>query len=222
MALQAIIARCGQMLPDLNIGDLPPLPGSGNGIMTVAAANPAMITMSENSPKTVLRHSCAPVGSQFMARRAAADLGIRCVAGVAIIMRVDTRRNGLARTRWRVAKGTPLRRTPFPPFMGRMIEFHVKALFESCRKGFHRWVGRSQAGVTDRAHRPILFFSSLRNELVQVASDTRLVARKFQLALFALALMARDALKFFVLRYLVRELIEVRSGNFGCHRRQGI
>lgn len=99
MTLQAVIARSRQMLTNLNIRDLSPLPDSGDGVVTVVATDPAMITMSENSAKTVLRHGCAPIRSQFMARRAAADPSVRRVAGVAVIMRVDPRRDRLARAR---------------------------------------------------------------------------------------------------------------------------
>lgn len=99
MALQTVIARSRQMLTNLNIRYLPPLPGTGNGVVTVAATDPAMIAMSENSSEAVLRHQRSPIRGDLVTCRAAADLALWCMARVAIIMRVDARWNCLAGAR---------------------------------------------------------------------------------------------------------------------------
>lgn len=89
-----------------------------------------------------------------------------------------------------MTKGTALRRTPFSTLMSSVIELHVKALFESCRKSLHWRVIRVEACVTDRAHGAVIFTDGLRNELAQMAAHTRFVAGKLQFTLFALALVA--------------------------------
>lgn len=121
-----------------------------------------------------------------------------------------------------MAEGTALRGTPFSALVSGVIELHVKTLSESCWKRLHRRLSRVKAGMTDRAHRPIFVLSGLRDELVQMTADTRLVAGKLEFTLLALSLMARVTFKLFVLRDLVRELVEVRSRNLCRDRRQSV
>ncbi len=131
-----------------------------------------------------------------MADVARADLAFRRVAGITGGVCIYARRDRLAGARGRMTRRTSLGWASLARIVCGVVKLHVKALFESRRKRTHRRRCRIHFVVTDRAHRGL--FAGVC-KLAEVTADARIVSRIFELFLLALAAMARNAVKLFML-----------------------
>ena len=118
------------MLAYRDIRYLSPLRSVWNYIVTIAAPHAPVIAVGEYPPKVVLRHGCAAIWCQLVTNAARCDLTIRRVAGITVIVGLDTGRYSLSRSRRRVAKCASVPGTPLPAFMSGMVEPHVETFLE--------------------------------------------------------------------------------------------
>jgi len=220
VTLEAVIAGRCQVLADGDIPNLPALRRAVDDIVTLGAADTAMIAVREDSPEIVLRHGRPPVWRDRMADVAASDIALGSMACVAVAVRIDARRNGLSRPRRRMAECAAGSRPSLSTFVSNVVELHIKALAKLCGERPHGRIGGIEPRVTYRAHGAVLRVYLVRDELAQMTADTGFMAGKLEFALFALATMAGDAIKALVLAHGVIELCEGRIGYLGCHRRK--
>lgn len=155
VALQTVVPRTGEMLEDLDVGDLSRIRCSIYHVVTLVAGyalSSRVVLMAKDRAKVVLRLCRAVVGAERVTRRASADRRIGFMTGEAVIVRRDPDRDGLAGTRGRMTMRAARSRAAFACFVRRVVEAHIKSLDELCRKGFHRRRSDVHLVVTDRAH----------------------------------------------------------------------
>ena len=138
-----------------------------------------------------------------MTNIARADLALRRVAGVAIVVGLKTHRYSLSGSGALMTGCTSGRWPPSAVVMVTMIKFHVETFAKPHRKRFHwRWICLKVA-VTDRTHNLVTIHQRSVRKLIQMAADTGIVTRKVHIERATLTLMARRAFKLFMFGDLV-------------------
>ena len=201
VTLQAIVAGACSMLEDRDIGHLPGVGSSCDYMMTLAATDTSVITVCKDRGKSIIRFRGSIVWGKLVTNAARADLALRSVAPVTIIMCFDADRDRVTAARRVVAMQAALCGPAVAAVVGRVIEAHIEALDESRGERLDRRIIGIHLGVADGAHRAFVVFPG--DELVQMAADARLVAAELALDRLALAPMACVAGKLLVLGYLV-------------------
>lgn len=210
MTLQAVIPRCGQVLEDANVSNLPRVRNARNDVVTFVAAYAlprCMVAMTEDRREPVRGLRRAIVRAEGVTCSTRADLCLRRMTREAVVVRSDPHGNGLSRSRWLVTVRAACGRTSIARLVSRVIELHIEALDEFRGERFHRWRCRVHLVVADRAHRG--FFTRVR-ELTQVTTDAGIVARVLEFLVFGLPAVTGHTVELFVLRDLVVELAEGR------------
>jgi len=185
MALIAIIRRRDPVLLSGNIRHLPPLLSLSN-VMTLVTALAGMGRVRENCLEHVSRLWRAAIRCDDVANTALADLAFSGVAAEAVIVRLKSDRNMPPSSCEIMACSTSLCRPRLASIMHSMVELHIEALHELCRKSLDLVRIASHILVADAAHRLCLG----ARELTQVATDAGLVAGKVHLERLALTAVA--------------------------------
>jgi hypothetical protein len=92
--------------------------------------------------------------------------------------------------------------------MGPMIEFHIKALAEICRKGLYWRISRIERRVANGAHCSILICYPVIDELVEVTTNAGFVAGKVYLSRLSLSLVTSYAGELVVFLDRMRKLLK--------------
>ena len=177
VARRAVIDRTAIVLRGCDVGHLSSLRSVFSNIVTLAATNAlgrGMVVVAENRAEHIPARRRAVVRLELVTRRAGADLGfVGCMASVAVGVRPDADRNALAGAGRIVAESAALGRTAFAAVVSRVVELHIEAFAELCRKDLYGRIGTFEVGMADGAH-----CACRRDELVEMASDAGVVARK--------------------------------------------